>query len=110
MSHRGENQDQEPEHTRFYRLDRSWSFDGDDHVISVAACTLHISSTADAALGSHLGFVSDEHLNSLGPRGGPLAPPLARVRIRRKALWWSLAWGRGAWGVTRRASTAQKNG
>jgi hypothetical protein len=37
MSHDGENQDQEPEHTRFYRLDRSWSFDGEDHVISAAA-------------------------------------------------------------------------
>lgn len=27
----------EPEHLRFYRLDHSWSFDGEDHVISAAA-------------------------------------------------------------------------
>ena len=67
MSHRGENQDQEPEHTRFYRLDRSWSFDGEDHVISVAAYKLHINCTADATLGGHPGFVPDEYLNSLGP-------------------------------------------
>ena len=67
MSHGGENQDQEPEHTRSYRLDRSWSFDGEDHVISVAAYKLHINSTADAVLGGHPGFVPDEYLNSLGP-------------------------------------------
>jgi hypothetical protein len=32
-----EDQGQEPDLTRFYRLDHSWSFDGEDHVISVAA-------------------------------------------------------------------------
>lgn len=67
MSHEGENQDQEPEHARFYRLDHSWSFDGEDHVISVAAYKLHINGTAYAVLGGHPGFVPDEYLNSLGP-------------------------------------------
>ena len=67
MSHDGENRDQEPEHTRSYRLDRSWTFDGEDHVISVAAYQLHINSTTDAVLGGHPGFVPDEYLNNRGP-------------------------------------------
>ena len=40
-----EDQGQEPELTRFYRLDDSWSFDGEDHVISVAAYKLHLAGT-----------------------------------------------------------------
>jgi hypothetical protein len=45
-----EEQDQGlgPEHARFYRLDHSWSFDGEDHVISVAAYKLHLDGTADS--------------------------------------------------------------
>jgi hypothetical protein len=50
MRDEDEDQVQEPEYTRFYHLDHSWSFDGDDHVISVAAYKLHINSTADATL------------------------------------------------------------
>ena len=60
-----EDEDQEPEHTRFYRLAHDWSFDGEDHVISVAAYRLHINGTADATVRGHPGFVPDEYLNSL---------------------------------------------
>jgi hypothetical protein len=66
---RDENEDlgQEPELARFYRLDHSWSFDGEDHVISVAAYKLHIGTTADSVTGGHPGFVPDEYLSSLSP-------------------------------------------
>jgi hypothetical protein len=37
MRDEDEDQDQEPEHTRFYHLDHNWSFDREDHLISVAA-------------------------------------------------------------------------
>jgi hypothetical protein len=37
-----EEQGQEPELARSYRLDHRWSFDGEDHVISVAAHKLHL--------------------------------------------------------------------
>ena len=36
MSSNSENQDQEPEHARFYRLDRSWSRDGGDHPLGIS--------------------------------------------------------------------------
>ena len=62
-----EDQGQEPELTRFYRLDHSWSFDGEDHVISVAAYKLHLAGTADSVTGGHPGSVPDEYLSSPGP-------------------------------------------
>lgn len=70
MRHDDEDQDQEPDLTRFYRLDRSWSFDGEDHVISVAAYKLHLAGTADSVTGGHPGFVPDEYLSSPGPGTG----------------------------------------
>jgi hypothetical protein len=62
-----EDQGQEPDLTRFYRLDHSWSFDGEDHVISVDACKLHLAGTADSVTGGHPGSVPDEYLSSPGP-------------------------------------------
>jgi hypothetical protein len=66
---RDDNEDQgrEPELTRFYRLDHSWSFDGADHVISVAAYNLHLSGTVHSVTDDHPGFVPDEYLSSLDP-------------------------------------------
>ena len=66
---KGDNEDQgrEPELTRFYRLDHSWSFDGADHVISAAAYNLHLSGTAHSVTDDHPGFDPDEYLNSLDP-------------------------------------------
>ncbi len=66
---KGDNEDQgrEPELTRFYRLDHSWSFDGADHVISAAAYNLHLSGTAHSVTDDHPGFVPDEYLSSLDP-------------------------------------------
>ena len=52
LSMRDEDQVQEPEHTTSYRLDHSWSFDGEDHVISVAAYELRIKRTARLVLGA----------------------------------------------------------
>ena len=40
-------------------------------MISVAAYELHITSTADAALGGRPGFVPDEYLNNCGPAYRP---------------------------------------
>jgi hypothetical protein len=66
---RAENEDQgqESDLTRFYRLDHSWSFDGEDRVISVAAYKLHLAGTADSVTGGHPGSVPDEYLSSPGP-------------------------------------------
>jgi hypothetical protein len=50
-----------------YRLDHSWSFDGEDRVISVVAYELHLGGTADSVKGGHPGFVPDEYLSNLGP-------------------------------------------
>jgi hypothetical protein len=77
----GEDQVQEPEHTRFYHLDHSWSFDGEDHVISVAAYKLHINGTADVTLRGHPGFVPDEYLNSLGTETAITVIDLVSLRI-----------------------------
>jgi hypothetical protein len=67
MRDESEDQRQEPELTRFYRLDHSWSFDGEDHVISVAAYKLHLGGIADSVTGGHPGLVPDEYLSSLRP-------------------------------------------
>jgi hypothetical protein len=67
MRDENEDQGQEPELTRFYRLDHSWSFDGEDHVISVAAYKLHLAGTADSVTGGHPGSVLDDYLSSPGP-------------------------------------------
>jgi hypothetical protein len=50
---------------RFYRLPSDWSFDGEDHVISVAAYKLHIKATANATNRGRPGYVPDEYLSSL---------------------------------------------
>lgn len=67
MRDENEDQGQEPELTKFYRLDHSWSFDGEDHVISVAAYKLHLAGTADSVIGGHPGFVPDAYLSGLDP-------------------------------------------
>jgi hypothetical protein len=67
VSDEDEDLGQEPELARFYRLDHSWSFDGEDHVISVAAYQLHLAGTADSVTGGHPGSVPDEYLSSPGP-------------------------------------------
>jgi hypothetical protein len=61
--------DLEPERDpgRLIRLDRSRSFDGEEHVLSVAAYDLHLSCTDQSAIGLNPGFVSDYHLDGLGP-------------------------------------------
>ena len=67
MRDEDEARDLEPEHTRFYRLDHSWSFDGEDHVISVAAYDLHLAGISRSVHDDHPGFVPDDYLGSLGP-------------------------------------------
>jgi hypothetical protein len=85
MRHDGEDQAQEPERIRFYHLDHSWSFDGEDHAISVAAYKLHINSTADATLRGHPGFVPDEYLNSLGTETTITVIDLVSLRIAHES-------------------------
>jgi hypothetical protein len=48
MRDENEDQGQEPVLTRFHRLNHSWSFDGEDHLLSVAACKFHLGGTADS--------------------------------------------------------------
>ena len=67
MRDEDEARDLEPEHTRFYRLDHSWSFDGEDHVISVAAYDLHLGGISRSVHDDQPGFVPDDYLGSLGP-------------------------------------------
>ena len=70
MRHDDKDQDQEPELTRFYRLDHSWSFDGQDHVIYVAAYNLLLKGNVDSA-------------SPTIPGSFPMSPSAAPARARQ---------------------------
>jgi hypothetical protein len=88
MRDEDEDQAQGPELTRFYRLDHSWSFDSEDHLISVAAYNLHFGGTADSVIGGHPGFVPDEYLSSLGP-----STAIAVMELLTSGYWERVAGG-----------------
>jgi hypothetical protein len=59
--------DPDPDPERLVRLEGSWTFDGEDHVLTAAAYDLHLGGIAHAARNGHPGFVPDGYLGSLGP-------------------------------------------
>jgi len=63
-----ENLTPDPERAprRIVRMDRSWSFDGEDHVLSAAAYDLHLKAIFDSAREDRPGFVPDAYLDGLG--------------------------------------------
>ena len=56
---------EDDDHRRFLRLEGAHNADGEEAVVSVAACQLHGFGTIHSVEGGHPGFVSDEYLNAI---------------------------------------------
>jgi hypothetical protein len=55
----------DPGHASLILLPAADSFDGRDHVMSAAACQLHVWGTCESAVRDQPGFVPDEYVSSL---------------------------------------------
>lgn len=71
-----------PEPRDQIRLDRSWTLDGKDRVLSPAAYQLHLRGTTDAARSERPGFITDAYLTGHGP-----ATTAAVTELITTGLW-----------------------